>query len=108
MASLTLLAWMFTALLRLLLVLSYTASRRGIPANHFWGIRIPTLKCSEAAWRTGHRAAILPATLAFGLRIVFGVLGLADPMAYGGTNVVFECAVIWTFIAASWAARPLG
>lgn len=105
MEPLTLVAWIFAALLLLLLVISFAASRGSIPINHFAGIRIPTLKRSEAAWRAGHRAAILPPTLALGLSIVFSLLGLGDSMAYWGSIIIFVCAVIWIFIAASRAAR---
>ena len=105
MQLLPLVAWIFTTLLLLLLGVSLAASRGSIPVNHFLGIRIPALKRSEAAWRAGHRAAILPTALALGLSLVFSILGLREPVAYVGTIIVFVCAVIWTFIAASRAAR---
>lgn len=104
MEPLTLLAWIFTALALLLLIVSLAASRGTIPINHFLGIRIPPLKRSEAAWRAGHLAAVLPAALALALSIVFSVVGLIDPVSYWGTIIVFVCAVVWTFIAASRAA----
>ncbi|PQZ93626.1 hypothetical protein CQ018_08145 [Arthrobacter sp. MYb227] len=105
MQPLPLVAWVFTTLLCLLLGVALAASRGSIPINHFLGIRIPALKRSEAAWRAGHRATIIPTALALVLSLVFSILGLLDPLAYAGTIIVFVCAVIWTFIAASKAAR---
>lgn len=104
MEPLTLLAWIFPALLCLLLVVSFAASRGSIPINHFLGIRIPPLTHSEAAWRAGHLAAVLPAALALVLSLISSMFGLSYPVAYWGTIIIFVCAVVWIFIAASRAA----
>jgi predicted permease len=47
--------------------------------NSVAGIRIPSLYGSEAAWRTGHRAAVLPTVVAAVICVALAVVEFADP-----------------------------
>lgn len=57
-----------------------------IPRNQFAGIRLPALFASDAAWRAGHRAALVPTVAGSAVAIViaaptalipaFGLVGL--------------------------------
>jgi len=62
---LTLLGWVFTGLLLVLVVTCIAASRGAIPLNHYFGVRLPVLMRSNAAWRAGHAAGGVPAAIAF-------------------------------------------
>jgi hypothetical protein len=105
MEPLVLLAWLFTGLLLLLVVVCLAAGRGAIPVNHFLGIRIPALKRSEAAWRAGHSAGVGPALGALAVGLFFSFLGLVAPVAYWGSIVAFAGGVVWVFIRASRAAK---
>lgn len=99
------LAWLFTALLLVLVVVCIAAGRGSIPVNHLVGVRIPALKRSESAWRAGHAAGVFPALVAFVFGLVFSLLGLATTAAYWGSIVAFIGGVVWVFIRASSAAK---
>lgn len=105
MEPLTLLAWLFTGLLLLLVVVCIAAGRGAIPVNHFLGIRIPALKRSDAAWRAGHASGVIPALVALVVGLAFSLLGLVMPGAYWGSIVAFVLGVVWVFIRASRAAK---
>ena len=47
--------------------------------NSVAGIRIPSLYASDAAWRIGHRAAVLPTVAAAVICVVLAVAELVDP-----------------------------
>lgn len=47
--------------------------------NSVAGIRIPSLYASEAAWRTGHRAAVLPTLAAAVICVALAVVDFVDP-----------------------------
>jgi hypothetical protein len=97
-------ARVFTGLLLLLVVVCFAAGRGAIPVNSFVGIRIPALKRSEAAWRAGHAAAVMPAVIAFVIAGMCSGIGLVAPVAYWGTIVAMVGGVIWVFVRATRAA----
>ncbi|MES2171399.1 MAG: hypothetical protein V4479_11860 [Actinomycetota bacterium] len=96
--ELTILAWTFTALLLFLLIVSILAGRGVIPLNHLIGIRLPALTWGDGAWRAGHRAAVMPAAIAFAVALVFALGGLITPWAYlvaiAAFVIGFACAAI--------------
>ncbi|MGW6377936.1 SdpI family protein [Rhodococcus sp. NPDC055112] len=97
-------AWVFTGLLLLLVVVCVAAGRGAIPVNSFVGIRIPALKRSEAAWRVGHAAAVMPGVTAFVIAGICSGIGLGAPVAYWGTIIAMVGGVIWVFVRAARAA----
>jgi len=105
MEPLILLAWLFTGLLLLLVVVCIAAGRGAIPVNHLIGIRIPALKRSAAAWRAGHAAGVFPALVALVVGLAFSLLGLVTNGAYWGSIVAFAGGVAWVFIRATRAAK---
>lgn len=102
--ELTLLGWLFTGLLLFLVLVSVLASRGTIPLNHLIGIRIPAVTSSDAAWRAGHRSAVIPAIIVFVVALVFSLLGLIAPVAYVVVIVAFVGGFIRVAIRASVAA----
>lgn len=103
--ELTILAWLFTGLLFLLVVVCIAAVRGAIPMNHVVGIRIPALMRSGRAWRTGHAAGLIPAVVALVVSLASSVLGSIVPVAYWGSIVAFVGGVVWVFVSASRAAK---
>lgn len=101
---LTVLGWVFTGLLLVLVVACIGAGRGLIPRNHFFGVRLPALVRSDAAWRVGHAAGVLPAGIAFLVAVVCSVIGLAVHVAYWGSIVAMAGGVVWVFKRASRAA----
>lgn len=103
--ELAILAWVFTALLLLLSIASFAAGRGAIPLNHFFGIRIPALKRSAAAWRAGHAAALIPAAVTFLVSLICALLGAATPAFYWGSIVAFVGGLVWVLARATRAAK---
>ncbi len=101
------LSWVFTALLLVLLIASVAAGRGALRLNHLFGVRLPSLMASEAAWRRGHAAAVLPAALAFGLAVIASLVGLAIPATYWVAIAAFVAGVIGVFVRATAAARAV-
>jgi len=99
------LAWVFTGLLLVMVVVSALAGRGVIPLNHLVGIRIPPVERSDAAWRAGHSAAVVPAVIAFVVAAIFSVLGLFVFALYWGAVVAFVGGVVWVLVAATAGAR---
>lgn len=99
------LAWVFTALLLVLVIVTMLAARGIIHSNHIVGIRIPSLQRSENAWEAGHGAAILPALVGFSGALICVVIGVFAPVAHWGVVLFFVGAAVWTFMAASRAAK---
>ncbi|GAA1050900.1 SdpI family protein [Arthrobacter russicus] len=102
--EIVILGWVFTGLLLLLCLASFAAGRGMIPPNHFFGIRIPPLRRSAAAWRAGHAAAVLPALVAFVLSLLCSILGTITPAASIGSITVFIAGLLWTVLSAIRAA----
>ena len=102
---LTLLGWVFTGLLLVLVVTCIAASRGALPLNHYFGVRLPALMRSDAAWRAGHAAGAVPAAIAFAVALVCSAIGLAAPAAYWGSIVAMAGGVVWVFVRASGAAN---
>ena len=48
--------------------------------NPVAGIRIPSLSASDAAWRIGHRAAVLPTAAAAVICVALAVVKLVNPL----------------------------
>jgi hypothetical protein len=105
MGALPILAWVFTGLLLVLLLVALAAGRGAIPVNHFVGIRLPPLERSDTAWQLGHRAAVAPTTVAFVVALVFAVIGLAVPALDVVVVFCFVVGLIWSMVAAVRAAR---
>ncbi len=103
-AELTLLGWLFTALLLFLLVASILAARGVIPPNHIIDIRLPAVMRDSDTWQAGHRAAVLPAAIAFIVAIIFAALGLIAPVAYVVAIAGFVAGFIWVAVRASQVA----
>jgi uncharacterized membrane protein len=96
------LSWVFTALLLVLLIASVAAARGALRLNHLFGVRLPALMTSEAAWRRGHAAAV-----AFGVAIVASLVGMAVPVSYWLAIAAFVAGVIAVFVRATAAARTV-
>jgi hypothetical protein len=101
----TVLGWVFTGLLLLLVVTCIAASRGAIPLNVFFGVRLPPLMRSDAAWRAGHAAGVVPAVIAFVVALVCSAIGIVAPVAYWGSIVAMVGGVVWVFVRASRAAN---
>src|SRR5450830_1064974 len=101
MDRLVLLAWVFTGLLLLLVVVCLAASRGAIPKNRFVGVRIPAVMRSDAAWRAGHAAGVIPAVVACAIGLASSALGLVTPVAYWGSIVAFAGGLVWIIVSAS-------
>jgi hypothetical protein len=102
---LVVLAWVFTGLMLVLLVACVAASRGALRLNHFFGVRLPSLMRSNAAWRAGHAAAVLPSAVSFAVALVASAVGLAIPVGYWVAIIAFVGDVIWVFIRASAGAK---
>lgn len=104
------LGWLFTALLVLLVVACVGAARGAIRVNHLFGVRLPILMRSEAAWRAGHRASIVPAACAAAVALTASSVAIAVP---GGHLIAivaiaaFAVGVVWVFLRASRAASAV-
>lgn len=73
--------------------------------NSIAGIRIPALLASDEAWRTGHRAAVLPTIGAAIVCVVLAAVVLTGrPVAYLGAPLEIVVLVIGV-IAGSLLAR---
>ncbi|MBW4041489.1 MAG: hypothetical protein HIU86_05105 [Acidobacteria bacterium] len=100
---LAVLGWLFTALLLVLVVASVAASRGAIPANHLFGVRLPVMMRSAAAWRAGHAAAVLPAACAFAVALTSSSIAIALPGASVVAIAAFVVGVVSVFVRASRA-----
>jgi SdpI/YhfL family protein len=92
---LALLGGVFTGLLFVLLVTCIVAGRGILPVNHFFGVRLPALMGSQAAWRGGHRAAVIPAAVAFTIALIGSGVGLVVPVASWIAIIAFTAGIIW-------------
>lgn len=101
---LAVLGWIFTALLVVLVVACVGAARGAIPVNHLFGVRLPVLMRSEAAWRAGHAAAIVPAVCAAAVALTASSVAIAFPGAHLVAIAAFAGGVPWVFVRASRAA----
>ena len=104
-AGLASIGWVFTAVLLVIAVICWAAGRGKIAINGVVGIRIPSLKRSEAAWRAGHAAGAMPACIAFGVAVVCSVIGLFASPAYWGTFVALVGGLVWVVVSAARAAN---
>ena len=101
---LAVLAWLFTALLLVLVVACVGAARGAIPVNRLFGVRLPVVMRSAATWRAGHAAAVLPAACAFAVALVASVVAIVVPGAEVLSIAAFVGGVGWVFVRASRAA----
>lgn len=102
---LAVLGWLFTALLLLLVIASVAAARGAIPVNHLFGVRLPVMMRSPAAWRAGHAAAIAPAGCAFAVALIASSIAIAVPVVFLLAIAAFVVGVGWAFVRASRAAK---
>ncbi|MGU3646231.1 SdpI family protein [Microbacterium sp. C23T] len=104
---LAVLAWVFTALLGVLVISCLAASVGRLRRNRYFGVKLPALEKSDDAWREGHRAAVMPATVSFAVAAVAAIVGVFVPLAYVVTIMVAVFGVIWVFVRSTRAAtRP--
>lgn len=74
--------------------------------NSVAGIRIPSLYASEAAWRTGHRAAVLPTVTAAVICVVLAIVVLIDSnLAFVGPILETAILVIGVLAGTALASR---
>jgi hypothetical protein len=104
---LVLIAWVFTALLLVLLLTCIAAGRGTLPKNRGFGVRLPSLMRSDAAWQAGHRAGVMPSAIAAVVALVSSVVGLAIPATYYLSIAAFLIGVVWVFTRSSSAAKSI-
>jgi len=102
--ALLVICWLFTALLIVLFGVCLAASRGAIRRNRLVGIRIPSVMRDDSAWRSGHRAGIVPSGIAAAAALMFSAAGLLVPALTWGAIVAFAGGVAWTFVSANRAA----
>jgi hypothetical protein len=102
---LAILAWAYTALLLLAVVICRLAGSGKIRPNSLVGIRIPPVMRSDAAWKAGHVAGVVPAACGFGLAAICSIAGLVNPVAYWGAIIAFIGGLAWMVVAANRAAK---
>lgn len=104
-AALPVLGWVFTAVLLGLMVVSYAAGRGAIALNPYLGIRIAPLMRSDAAWKAGHAAAVVPSVVAFVVSLACSVIGLFVVAVYWGSVACLVGGLAWASVNAVKAAR---
>ncbi|AMB59237.1 SdpI family protein [Microterricola viridarii] len=105
----------------LVLLLAVIACQLGasgrLPRNRYFGVRSPSTRASDAAWRAGHQAALLPAWVGFAVTAVLA----ASAIVFEGATIdgvaalpaklvviaVFAASIVWMFMAANRAARAV-
>lgn len=105
MFPLSVLGWVFTALLGVLVAACVLARLGVLHKNHLFGVRLPALMRGEAGWRAGHAAGVVPAVVAFVVALVCAILGDFWQLAYLGSIAAFVGGTIWVMAVASAAAR---
>lgn len=103
-AALALLGWVFTGILALVAIVGTMAGNGGLVANSTIGIRIPPLLRSDAAWRAGHAATVMPAIVCGAVALVLCLIGIFDLPAYWGALGVCIVGIVWALIRAVRAA----
>lgn len=96
------------------LLVSYHCAASGkLRRNAFFGLRVPSTLASEAAWRTGHRAALpvvwlsVPAVLASSLSIA--LTDAESPAAIlWSTTALIVAILIGAVVVGSKAAHRVG
>jgi SdpI/YfhL protein family len=94
--------WILAAVLLVIAVVSAAAGRGAIRRNPYAGIRLPPLQRSEAAWRAGHAAAVVPSIVAFVVTMVASAIAIALPVVEWAAVVAFVLGAVW---AVTLAAR---
>lgn len=93
-------AYVITAAMLLVVVVTQLAASGRIRRNGFVGIRIPPTMASDAAWTRGHRAALVPSWV--GLVLVACSAGVAQ-FTPGGTTAGIALLLVflaWSVVAA--------
>lgn len=72
-----------------------------ISANPGIGIRIPSTKASEAAWKAGHKAAYPPSIIGGSITILIAGIGLGVPSF---TETAATVVTILLVLTLAWAA----
>lgn len=65
-----------------------------IRRNPWVGLRIPSLFASDAAWKAGHRAAVLPVLCSTVVNVVLAILALTMMAASPGTVLIWVALVV--------------
>ncbi|WP_374193281.1 SdpI family protein [Curtobacterium sp. ISL-83] len=94
-----------------LTAVSVVLPARGVVGrNSFVGVRTRATMRDAAAWRRGHQAAVLPASVAAGAVVVLGTVAAATGRTNSVSAVVLCAAVLlagglWSVAAAHGAVR---
>lgn len=97
-----------TVLAAVVLVVCVLCGAGLVPRNRFAGLRFPTLYFSQATWRAGHRAAILPSAIGLVLVVVAGVVFHGTSVGWiVGVALFFVCLGLAVFLAQRAATRSL-
>lgn len=97
-----------TALAIIIAVIVALCAAGTIPRNAGIGIRIPSTRHSEDAWKAGHQAAYAPALVGAALTILFAGVGMtAAGFVFPATviaTVLLVCSLAWATVRAHRAA----
>jgi len=99
------LGWVCTALLLMMAFICLAAGAGKLRANGVIGIRIPAVMRSEAAWKAGHAAGVVPAFISCAVGLACSAVGLITSVAYFGAIVALVGGLIWVVIRAVRAAN---
>ena len=97
--------FILVAVMLLVVVVTQLASSERVARNGFVGIRIPPTMASDAAWAAGHKAALIPSWIGFGLIVVVAVVAQFMHLADWILIVVLLLFLAWTVVAAWRGAR---
>ncbi len=99
------LAWVCTAMLLLITLASVAGGAGWVPLNPLFGIRTRATKRSAAAWRAGHRAAILPSVVSLVAVALLSAIGLGAALVNWAAIIGAISGVVWLVSTATRAAR---
>jgi hypothetical protein len=98
-------AYVLTAAMLLVVVVTQLAASGRIQRNGFVGIRIPPTMASDAGWLAGHRAARVPSWIGFVLVAIAAGFAQFIPGATTACLVLLLLFLGWSVLAAWRGAR---
>ena len=98
-------AYIISAAMLLVVVVTQLAASGKIHRNGFVGIRIPPTMASDAAWTAGHRAARVPSWIGFVLVAIAAGAAQFTPGATTACIVLLFLFLGWSVVAAWRGAR---
>jgi hypothetical protein len=99
------LRWVFCAVLLAITVISWAAGAGHIGPNGSVGIRVPALQRSDAAWRSGHAAAVRPAAIALLVCLVSAVASVFIAAFLWGVLIALVGGMVYSIASAVRAAN---